>query len=169
MALLNRKYALLGIEDVEAFCARIVERRRLDWLLWHERDALITYLVEVCWEQSRRFEPRGYPFSQWVRPTLELRTVDWIRATLGRSKWQFAGHAYERERPEFVSLDADDSEHDRLGTALPGSGGIVVNIAWPMSSGVSKREVAVQVGETTGWVSARLAELRRELERLNPR
>lgn len=43
---------------------------------------------------------------------------------------------------------------------------IVVNIAWPMSSGVSKREVAVQVGETTGWISARLAELRREHERL---
>jgi hypothetical protein len=45
----------------------------------------------------------------------------------------------------------------------------VVNIAWPISSGVSKREVAVQVGETAGWVNARLAELRGELMRLNSR
>jgi hypothetical protein len=42
----------------------------------------------------------------------------------------------------------------------------VVNIAWPLSSGLSKREVAAQLGETAGWISARLGELRDELERL---
>jgi hypothetical protein len=41
-----------------------------------------------------------------------------------------------------------------------------VHLAYPMSCGFSPREVAGQVGETTGWVGKRLRELRAELERL---
>jgi hypothetical protein len=40
-----------------------------------------------------------------------------------------------------------------------------VNIAWPISCGSSKAEVAAHLGETTGWVTKRLSALRAELER----
>jgi hypothetical protein len=42
-----------------------------------------------------------------------------------------------------------------------------VHLAWPISLGFSKREVAAQVGETTSWVHKRTAKLRDELERLS--
>jgi hypothetical protein len=126
MALLSGKYSLLGIEDVEAFAARIVDRRRLDWLLPHERDDLVVWLVEECWRLSLRFSPQGYPFSQWVRPTLERRVVDWLRSPAnrrlgsGRTRWKFGDSEYERPLTEVVSLDADDSERDRLGALVAG-------------------------------------------------
>ncbi|MBA2359823.1 MAG: hypothetical protein H0V79_02620 [Actinobacteria bacterium] len=117
---MGSKFSLLGIDDVEAFCARVVEKRRLDWLDYHEREALIVYLVEVTWELSERFQPRGYPFSQWLRSTLERRCIDWLRKEFGRTKSQFSDGSYERKPTEFVSFDADDSEHDLLGAALGG-------------------------------------------------
>jgi hypothetical protein len=42
----------------------------------------------------------------------------------------------------------------------------MVNIAWPMSLGVSRREVAARVGETGGWVTKQHETLAAELERL---
>jgi hypothetical protein len=100
------------VEDVERFAARIIERRRLDWLQPHERSDLVTFLIETTWELSERYEPMGYEFSQWARPTLERRTIDWLRR-------EFFDSRYEREPVELVSLD--DSEHDDLGAALSGS------------------------------------------------
>jgi hypothetical protein len=112
MALLGRPWALHNIDDVERFASRIVERRRLHWLQPHERDDLLTYPVEAAWELSLRWQPNGYAFSQWARPTLERRTTDWLRST-------FFDARYVSEPPELVSLD--DSEHDELGAALAGS------------------------------------------------
>jgi hypothetical protein len=43
----------------------------------------------------------------------------------------------------------------------------MAHVAWPLSCGLSKRKVAGQVGETTGWIGKRLSELRAELERLD--
>jgi hypothetical protein len=43
----------------------------------------------------------------------------------------------------------------------------MTHVAWPLSCGLSKRELAAQVGETTGWIGKRLSELRDELERLD--
>jgi hypothetical protein len=43
----------------------------------------------------------------------------------------------------------------------------MAHVAWPLSCGLSKRELAAQVGETTGWIGKRLSELRDELERLD--
>jgi len=154
MALLGRPWALHNVDDVERFAAQIIERRRLHWLQPHERDDLLTYLVEAAWELSLRWQPNGYAFSQWARPTLERRTTDWLRST-------FFDARYVSEPPE-STIPSTTSWEQRS----PKAAWIVVNIAWPISSGLSKREVAGQVGETTGWVNARLAELRRELERL---
>jgi hypothetical protein len=41
----------------------------------------------------------------------------------------------------------------------------MVNIAFPMSCGLSTLEVAGRLGETTKWTTGRLDELRDELER----
>jgi hypothetical protein len=45
----------------------------------------------------------------------------------------------------------------------------VTHLAFPISCGFSVVEVAAQVGETNGWVTRRLSELRAELERLGAR
>jgi len=37
----------------------------------------------------------------------------------------------------------------------------------PLTCGLSTHELAVQVGESTGWVAKRLSALRAELERLS--
>jgi hypothetical protein len=42
----------------------------------------------------------------------------------------------------------------------PEAAWIMVNIAFPMSCGLSTREVAGHVGETVTWVNGRLDELR---------
>jgi hypothetical protein len=42
----------------------------------------------------------------------------------------------------------------------------MLNLALPLSCGVSVRELAGRVEETAQWVKRRLAELRDELERL---
>lgn len=115
MALLGRPWALHNVDDVERFAAQIIERRRLHWLQPHERDDLLTYLVEAAWELSLRWQPNGYAFSQWARPTLERRTTDWLRST-------FFDARYVSEPPELVSLDVDDSERDRLGSSFAGGG-----------------------------------------------
>jgi len=44
---------------------------------------------------------------------------------------------------------------------------ILRQVAHPISNGFSKREIAKRLGTSTQWVSHRMDELRRELERLN--
>jgi hypothetical protein len=119
VSLLNAKYSLLGIADVEAFTARIVERSGLR-LSPEDREELHVYLIEEAWLLSERYRPGGVSFSTVAGTTLRLRVVDWKRARWGRTRWAFSGHTYERERPQLVSLDADDPEHDRVGTTLSG-------------------------------------------------
>jgi hypothetical protein len=43
----------------------------------------------------------------------------------------------------------------------------VTHLALPLTCGLSTLEVAGQVGEKTGWVTKRLKDLQREIERLN--
>jgi hypothetical protein len=118
MTLVSRPMALHNIDDAEAFAAKVIERRQLDWLLPHEREDLLCYLVECAWELSLRYQPQGFEFSQWVRPTFERRTIDWLRREFGRQRWQFAGHSYERERPSLLPFDT--LENAELAGALTG-------------------------------------------------
>jgi DNA-directed RNA polymerase specialized sigma24 family protein len=119
--LLNAKYSLLGIADVEAFTGRIVERSGLQ-LSVTDREELHVYLIEECWLLSRRYDgSRGSRFSAWARATLRLRCIDWQRSRWGRTRWTFSdGSGYERELPQLVSLN--DPERDRLEQTQPGSG-----------------------------------------------
>ena len=122
MTLLNAKYSLLGIADVEGFTGRIVKHSGLR-LSVQDREELHVWLIEECWLLSRRYEPQpsGITFSSWAGHKLRLRVVDWQRSRFGRTRWQFAGRVYERERPRLVSLDADDSERVRLVDTLAAS------------------------------------------------
>jgi hypothetical protein len=152
-------WALHNVEDVERFAARIVERKRLDWLQPHERTDLLTFLIETTWELSERYEPIGYEFSQWARPTLDKRVTDWLRK-------EFFDARYFSEPPELVSLD--DSEHDDLGAALTGSG--VDDGSYRLADQLRalKARSRRPGRRNGGWVNARLAELRIEVERLDP-
>ena len=111
--LLNGTFALAGIEDVEAFTGRIVERSGLR-LSTDDREQLHVYLIEECWELSLKRNPERGAFSVWVGYALRRRAVDWQRTRFGRTRWVFKDRIYERPRVELVSLDADggDSELD---------------------------------------------------------
>jgi hypothetical protein len=119
--LLGSRFALHDIADVERFTAAIVQRSRYT-LDVHEREELHVYLIETAWELSRNFRPGGISFSSYAGGTLRLRCVDWHRSRFGRQRWAFRDRVYERPRVELVSLDADDSERDRLESSLAGSG-----------------------------------------------
>jgi DNA-directed RNA polymerase specialized sigma24 family protein len=106
MSLLSRPLPLFDVRDVEALCTSIVQRNRLS-LDHRDREDLIAYLIATCWELSLRYEPGRTSFSTWAGNTLRLRVFDWNRARNGRTRWQFSGHVYERERPRLVPLDAE--------------------------------------------------------------
>jgi DNA-binding NarL/FixJ family response regulator len=74
---------------------------------------------------------------------------------------------HERELPQLVSFDADDSLRDRLDEAVAVRSAILRQIARPISNGFSKTEIAKRLGTSPQWVSHRLDELRSELERLS--
>jgi DNA-directed RNA polymerase specialized sigma24 family protein len=98
------KLALHDVDDAFALCSRVVSLSGLS-LRWHEREDLVAYLVSECWALSLRYEPGGIRFSTWATGTLRRRVVDWQRQRNGRTRWQFAGRVYERERPDLVPLD----------------------------------------------------------------
>lgn len=120
MALLNAKYSLLEIDDVEAFTGRIVQRSGLR-LSVQDQEELHTYLIESAWELSFKHNPERGPFRSWLGYALRRRVVDWQRSRFGRTRWKFAGRVYERERPQLVSLDGVDADRDRMGEAVAAS------------------------------------------------
>jgi DNA-directed RNA polymerase specialized sigma24 family protein len=68
-------------------------------------------LFEVAWRAADRYDAeRGsVTFATFLYATAQRRIVDYLRSSRGRTRWQFAGHTYERERPQVVSLDELDS------------------------------------------------------------
>jgi hypothetical protein len=107
--LLNGTFSLLGIQDVEAFCGRIVERSGLR-LSVEDREEFLVFLVEECWLLSTRFQHSRISFSSYAGTNLRLRAVDWQRQRFGRTRWVFKDRVYERPRVELVSLDADGGD-----------------------------------------------------------
>jgi hypothetical protein len=116
---------LLDVEDVEAVVRQELAdatRRRGGYL----RADAVAWLLGEAWQASERFDPgRGVPFRAYLKRTIKLRSVDFLRAQLGRSRWTFSdGRVHERERRQPLSLDgpAGGPSDDRLGDTLPGSG-----------------------------------------------
>jgi hypothetical protein len=120
LRLLNGRFSLLDIDDVEALCQDIANRSGLE-LQYHQRESLLTYLIEECWRLSGRYEEgRGSTtsFAGWATTNLRLRVTDWARIEFGRTTWAFKDRTYERPRPVVHSLDVDGAERDLLGTSL---------------------------------------------------
>jgi hypothetical protein len=129
LPLLSSRLSLFDVNDVEALCGSEIRRSSLN-LSPQDWEELLVYLIESVWEASLRFEPGvirskstvspeadGQGFGCWARLTLRRRIVDWQRAKLGRTKWQFRKpdgsiRTYERELPQLVPFD--DSARDRL-------------------------------------------------------
>jgi hypothetical protein len=116
--LLNGKLSLHDIKDVEALCQDIANRAGLE-LQYHQRESLLTYLIEECWRLSGRYEEgRGSTtsFAGWATTNLRLRVTDWARIEFGRTTWAFKDRTYERAQPIVLSLDIDTNRpHGRPG------------------------------------------------------
>jgi DNA-directed RNA polymerase specialized sigma24 family protein len=105
VALLNQRWSLHDVDDVEALLARAVSRSRFAASLRaDERDDLLAWLFEVAWKLSESFDPSRGSFSGLLYGAAQRRTIDWQRSCY-RTRWQFAGRTYERPRPTLVPLD----------------------------------------------------------------
>jgi hypothetical protein len=93
VTLLNAKFSLLGIADVEAFTGRIVERSGLR-LSAQDREELHVWLIEECWSLSTCYRPGRLAFAAFADGRFRLRVVDWQRARWGRTRWTFSGREY---------------------------------------------------------------------------
>ena len=117
--MLGGKYTLHDIDDVEAWCGRVLDRQNLN-LSFHDREDLHTYLIEAVWELNLVF--RGGRFSGFAATHINRKISDWKRSRY-RTKWTFGPAAsnatngesrtIERPRPVFVSVD------DPVGDAYP--------------------------------------------------
>jgi DNA-directed RNA polymerase specialized sigma24 family protein len=76
--MLNGTLTLHGIRDTEAFCTHILQNAKLQ-LTEHDRQDLLTYLIEECWILSTRYQPGGITFSTYAGHTLRNRITDWLR------------------------------------------------------------------------------------------
>src|SRR6266496_4464581 len=104
--MLHGKLALHDVRDVEALAAFVIGRSGLE-LSQQDNEELLTYLIELTWELSLRYDNNGISFSTWATATLKRRVIDWQRRDGGRTRWQFADRTYERELPRFVQADDD--------------------------------------------------------------
>jgi len=64
-------------------------------------------LVKIAWARSRRYNPhRGVSIDQYLYGVLVRRANDFLRSKLGRTKWQWKSHTYEKP-PELAPLSLD--------------------------------------------------------------
>ena len=108
--LLATRYQLHDLDDVEALCARAARTwatKTEARLSPEDMESLVAFLIAAVWRMSRTYDPaRSSSFKAIVLGRLSNRATDWFRIYAGRTRWQFSGHVYERERPRPVSLDA---------------------------------------------------------------
>ena len=115
--LLNQRWSLHDVDDVEALLVRAIRRsRNAHGLRPDERDDLLTYLLEFAWKLSEKFDPGRGSFSSFLFSCSGRAISDFYRSRY-RTKWVFADRVYERPRPELCSLDGGDN-HDLLGRAV---------------------------------------------------
>jgi DNA-directed RNA polymerase specialized sigma24 family protein len=123
--LLGGRLALHDVDDVERLAARAVDdllRRRNIILSHHRREDLAAYVIEKVWQASLIYDSARYrSFATLARTVARRRAIDWLRADLGRTRWQFHGHTYERELPALVSFDSPGGSE--LASTLPGGEG----------------------------------------------
>jgi hypothetical protein len=159
------RLALWNVDDAQRFVCSIVSRSGLA-LSWSDREHLEQYLLVECWRLSLRYQPGGpKDFDGWASGSSRFES----------STGSDNGTAEPAGPSTTVSTSA--SGHSLSLSTIPTSiawerlsaeaAWTMAHVAWPLSCGLSKREVADQVGETTGWIGKRLSELRGELEQLS--
>jgi hypothetical protein len=122
MALLNSPWVLHDVEDTEALLARVIQRSRAAAVLRpDEREDLRCALLEFAFVISVDFDPaRGSAFSTHLYSRASRRVIDYVRWERGRTRWTYHDRVIERPPRQLVSLDADESERDRLGETVAG-------------------------------------------------
>jgi hypothetical protein len=122
VSLLGRTWGLHDVEDVEKFVSKVLDdplRARSADLRPHEYEDALSYLLSEAWTLSERWEPSrsSVTFAGFAYRVLRLRVVDWDRAELGRTKWQFSGG-----RPTIASVPLfSASTQSQSGTRVAGS------------------------------------------------
>jgi hypothetical protein len=92
------------IEDVEALVRKVVDDRLRQWgarLKELDYEDLVSYLIGVSWELSRRYDPakdRNPNFAAYAARILSLRVADWFRTRFGDTR--------HGQKPVVLSLDA---------------------------------------------------------------
>jgi hypothetical protein len=138
---LPAKFSLRNVDDVEAVASRALTVQckamgaRLD--PWAYEDAL-GYLLEQAVRFAHAYDPdrTSVSFATNLYVILRLRTIDHLRQTLGRSKWQFSSHEYVRERPLALSFDAQRDFGDPLVDTLAGFDGDSASSGGPACGGI---------------------------------
>lgn len=164
--MLNGRYELLGIKDVEAFTARISEKTRSQ-LSYHDSLDLHAFLISECWELSLRYEAAG----RASPPSLG-------RSFAGQSSSGSAGGSAGADgSTRTASSNGRGSSSSASMPTLPNAidwerlsergSAILRTIAVLLAAGYSPREVGLELGTSTRWVLTRLEELADELERLS--
>jgi hypothetical protein len=116
--LLNSRYQLHDLGDVEALCARAARgwaTKTEARLSPEDFESLVAFLVASVWRMSLTYDPaRSSSFKAIVLGRLGNRSTDWFRQHRGRTRWRWSdGTSYERERPNLVSLDANAGDDGR--------------------------------------------------------
>src|SRR5687767_13005185 len=123
--MLARQWSLHDVEDVEAFCGRVLDERlkRYGGVLRPDvyEDAL-AYLLAETWKLSIKWDPaKGIPsFSTFAYRRLRFAVVNWYRATYGDSRFNKGRRAALNAT---LSLDADFASDTQLVEFIAGSAG----------------------------------------------
>jgi hypothetical protein len=121
--LLNGTLTLHDVRDVEALCRWVVNTRVPGGeLRQHEREDLITWLIEVAWFHSRKYRPGGtVSFSTYITVQLRRDVHEWKRKQNGRTRWSASnGKVYERVMPRVVSLEGEQESGELERAWRPG-------------------------------------------------
>jgi hypothetical protein len=122
---LSRRWSLHDVEDVEAFCARVLDERlkRFGAVLRPDMyDDAMAYLLAETWKLSTKWDPaKGIPsFSTFAYRRLRFAVVNWYRATFGDSRYNTARRAALNAT---LSLEADFPSGTELVELIAGSAG----------------------------------------------
>lgn len=125
MPMLNGRLTLHNVNDVESLCQSIINRDPASGELQpHEREDLLSYLVETCWELSLDYNPAKNPnghehpsggFAGWAAHLLRRRLGEWRRTHIFRTHWKRWDGTYQRV-PNHEPLDQPEGTE----RALPG-------------------------------------------------
>ncbi len=98
--MLNGTLALHDIQDIEAYCATILNQHGLNG---PDREDNLAHLIEEAWILSeRKPQPWTHSFSGWARPLLHLRLIDNVRKTKG--DWRYK-KGRQRHQYQHIPLD----------------------------------------------------------------